>query len=167
MLRIGVVSDSHRRFAYVPDMREKCGRLDWLLHAGDHLSDAPRIAADLGVDPSRVRAVAGNCDFPETEPDELLLELEQVRILMVHGHRYGVKSGPQRVLYRAQEAGARVAIFGHSHVSFLEEVGGVLLLNPGSLSLPRRPGDLPSCAVLELAGGEVRARLQILGEDSI
>lgn len=167
MLRIGVVSDSHRQFTYVAAMRERCGRLDWLLHAGDHLSDAARIAADLGVDPACVRAVAGNCDFPETEPDELLLELEQVRILMVHGHRHGVKFGPQRLFYRAQEVGARVAVFGHSHVAFLADAGGVLLLNPGSLSQPRRPGDPPSCAVLELADGQASARLQFLGEDSI
>ncbi|MFO7273961.1 MAG: metallophosphoesterase [Bacillota bacterium] len=157
MLRVGVVSDTHRRFGLVASMRAQCGQLDWLLHAGDHLTDAPRIAAELGVDPERVRAVAGNCDFLVTEPAELLLELGGVKVLLVHGHQYGVKSGPQRLLYRAKELGARVAVFGHSHVPFLEEVDGVLLLNPGSLSMPRWPQDRPSFAVLELADGAVRA----------
>jgi len=163
MLRGGVVSDSHRRFGMVASMRAQCGRLDWLLHAGDHLTDAPRIAEAVGVEPDRVRAVAGNCDFPETEPAEVLLELAGVRILLVHGHQHGVKTGPQRLLYRAQEVGARVAVFGHSHIPFLEDVGGVLLLNPGSLSMPRRPQDPPSCAVLELADGAVQARHIFLG----
>jgi len=163
MLRVGVVSDSHRRFGLVPSMRDQCGRLDWLLHAGDHLTDAPRIAATLGVDPDRVRGVVGNCDFPATEPAELLLELGGVKVLLVHGHQHGVKSGPQRLLYRAQEVGARVAIFGHSHIPFLEDVNGVLLLNPGSLSMPRRPQDPPSCAVLEIADGAVQARHIYLG----
>jgi phosphoesterase, MJ0936 family len=165
VLRIGVVSDSHHRFLHVAAMRERCGQLDWLLHAGDHLADAARIAGDLGVDPAHVRAVAGNCDFPLTEPDELLLELEQVRLLLVHGHRHGVKSGPQRLLYRARELGVRVAIFGHTHIPFLEEAHGVLLLNPGSLSMPRRYGDPPSCAVLEVEGGRVVARHVFLRDD--
>jgi len=166
MLRVGVVSDSHRRFGNVPAMRAQCGRLDWLLHAGDHLADAARIASDLGVDRSRVRAVVGNCDFPATEPAELLLELGGVKLLMVRGHHHGVNAGPQRLLYRAHEVGARVAIFGHSHIPFLEDVGGVLLLNPGSLSLPRRPQDPPSCAVLEIADGTVRAHHVFLGEEA-
>lgn len=166
MLRVGVVSDSHRRFGLVASMRAQCGRLDWLLHAGDHLTDAPRIAAALGVDADRVRAVAGNCDFPATEPAELLLELGGVKVLMVHGHQHGVKAGPQRLFYRAREVGARVAVFGHSHIPFLEDVDGVLLLNPGSLSMPRRPQDPPSCAVLEIADGAVRAYHVFLGGET-
>lgn len=158
MVKIGVVSDSHGSFRNVGRMRNACGRLDWFFHAGDHIADAARIAVNLGVDPSRVRAVAGNCDFPTSKPEDLVVEIEGVRIYMTHGHGYGVKANLQRIHYRAQEVGARVAIFGHSHIPVLTDVGGVLLLNPGSISEPRRPTDPPSCALLEVEQGSVTAR---------
>jgi len=162
MLRIGVVSDSHGSFRNLERLRELCGRLDWLLHAGDFLCDAAPIAETLGVDPERVRAVAGNCDFPVTRPGEVLEELEGVRLYLVHGHQLGVKTGLHRIHLRAQEVGARVAIFGHTHVPVLADVGGVMLLKPGSLAKPRL-GEPPSAAVLEVAGGEVRAEQLFLG----
>lgn len=158
MVRIGVVSDSHLSFRNVGRMRTECGRLDWLLHAGDHLRDADRISANLGIDPSRVRAVVGNCDYPATKPEEVLLEIEGVKIYMTHGHGYGVKSDLQRIHYRGQEVGARVVIFGHSHVAVLAEVDGIMLFNPGSISQPRRLEDPPSCGLLEIEQGQVQAR---------
>lgn len=158
MVRIGVVSDSHGSYRNVGRMRSECGRLDWLLHAGDHMQDAARIAVNLGVDPSRVRAVVGNCDFPTQKPDELLLEIEGVKLYMTHGHAHGVKSNLQRIHYRAQEVGARMAIFGHSHVPVLADVDGIMLFNPGSISEPRRPNDPPSAGLLEIENGSVTAR---------
>lgn len=162
MLRIGVVSDSHGSFRHLERLRDLCGRVDWLLHAGDYLRDAPTIAEALDVDPDRVRAVAGNCDFPVTRPDEVVEDLEGVRLYLVHGHQWGVKAGLQRIHLRAQEVGARVAVFGHTHVPVLADVGGVMLLNPGSLSKPRL-GEPPSAAILEVAAGEVRAEQLFLG----
>jgi len=159
MVRIAVVSDSHGKFRNLGQARTGLGgRLDWLLHAGDHITDAARIGVNLGVDPSRVRAVAGNCDYPATKPEELLVEIDGVKLYMVHGHNHGVKGNLQRLHYRAQEVGARVVIFGHSHVPTLADIGGVMLFNPGSLSEPRRPGDPPSCGLLEIENGIVSAR---------
>lgn len=158
MQRIAVVSDSHGNFRHIGRYRNECGRMDWFLHAGDHMKDAARIAVNLGVDPSRVRVVAGNCDYPTTQPEEITVEIEGVKLYMTHGHAYGVKSDLQRIHYRAQEVGARVAIFGHSHVPVLAEVGGILLFNPGSISEPRRPTDPPSGGVLTIENGEVTAQ---------
>lgn len=160
MIRIAVVSDSHGDFRNVGRLRAKLGgRIDWLLHAGDHIQDAPRIAVNLGVDPSRVRAVAGNCDHPVREPAQQLVEIEGVKILMVHGHQYGVKEGLHRVHCLAAEAGARVVVFGHSHVAVCLEEGGVLLFNPGSITAPRITGEPPSCGLLEVEKGQIMAKL--------
>ncbi len=162
MTRVAVVSDSHGDFRFVGKLRAAVGRVDWLLHAGDHIYDAPRIANSLGVEPSRVRAVAGNCDHPARDPVHQVVELDGVRILMTHGHHYGVKGDLQRLLYRGAEDGARVVIFGHSHVPINVEERGILLLNPGSLSQPRIPGDPPSAALLEIEQGQVVAQLVYL-----
>jgi len=159
MIRIAVISDTHGDFRNVGRVRARLGHVDWLLHAGDHFQDAPRVAVNLGVDPARVRAVAGNCDYPVREPSQQMLELDGVKILLTHGHHDGVKHGFQRIYLRAVEAGARVVIFGHSHVALNDDDGRVLLLNPGSLTSPHVSTDSPSCALLEISEGNVTAKL--------
>lgn len=159
MTKIAVVSDSHRMFRFVGEIRTQAGKIDWLLHAGDHMQDAERIATSLGVEPTRVRAVAGNCDYPHVQPTEQIVEIDGVRILMTHGHLFGVKDNYHRVYYRAREVGARVAVFGHTHMPVIKDDGVVLLLNPGSLSQPRLPGDPPSCALLEVSEGQLTVQI--------
>ena len=36
------------------------------------------------------------------------------------------------LVYAAQEQGASLALFGHTHRPFYEQVGGVTLVNPGT-----------------------------------
>ena len=36
------------------------------------------------------------------------------------------------LVYAAQEQGAGLALFGHTHQPFYEQVGGVTLINPGT-----------------------------------
>lgn len=77
-----------------------------------------------------------------------ILETELGLILLAHGHSLGVKSGLTRLLYKAEEAGCRAALFGHTHRPYSGQAGGIYLLNPGSLS---RPGTgKPSYALLRL-----------------
>ncbi len=39
--------------------------------------------------------------------------------------------------YRADEIGAHIACFGHSHIAGAFEESGVIYINPGSIRLPR------------------------------
>lgn len=156
-MRIAVISDSHGDFRNVGRVRPQLGRIEWLLHAGDHLQDASRIAVSLGVDPAKVRAVAGNCDHPFREPTHQMIEFDGVRVLMTHGHHYGVKGSLDRLQQRAEQERARVVIFGHSHIAMQVEHGGILYVNPGSISQPRSPDARPSCGLLEIVNGQVSA----------
>ena len=52
----------------------------------------------------------------------------------------------------AKARGCNGAFFGHIHVPVLEELDGVLLVNPGSLAFPRQRGRRPSYAVLDTDG---------------
>lgn len=159
MIRVAIISDTHGSFHHLPAAVAALGQVDWLLHAGDHLRDVPHVAQALGLPEERVRGVVGNCCYPQQEPAEVQVEIGGVKFLLVHGHKHGAKTGVERIHYAAQEAGARVAVFGHSHVAVCVDWGGVLLLNPGSLSQPRLPGDPPTCAVVEIEDGEVRAEI--------
>lgn len=158
MVRVAVFSDTHGEFANLQSVLPQLGSLDWLLHAGDHFGDAAALGRRLGLGPDRVVAVVGNCDAPRTEPAQLILEIGGVKILLTHGHHYGVKSTLDRIRYRADELDVRVAIFGHSHIPVNGQDGGLLLFNPGSLTAPRLPQDPPSCGLLEIVAGQVKAR---------
>jgi uncharacterized protein len=159
MVRVAVISDTHGDLYNLDQAKTLLGQVDWLLHAGDYIRDAAPAAQQLGVPPERVRAVVGNCDYHLVEPAIDLIEIEGVRILLTHGHHYGVKHTLDRIYYKARESKARVVVFGHSHVALSAEDSGILLFNPGSLSQPKQPGTPPSCGLLELEAGGVISRL--------
>lgn len=79
----------------------------------------------------------GNTDFGTSQVTERIVELGGKRLFLCHGHTYGVEAGLTRLYLRAKELGCHAALFGHTHVAFLDEGGEVTLLNPGSPSRPR------------------------------
>ena len=133
MVRLGIISDSHGgmvrlgQFARLAE-REK---LDAIIHLGDGQSDAKWLQKNVSMP---VHFVAGNCDWPGSAPREARLSFGGVQILAVHGDNYGVKLDYGPLSYYAEEAGAAIALFGHTHQPFAGYVGGTMLLNPGALN---------------------------------
>lgn len=106
-----------------------------------------------------VRAVRGNLDPPEAKlPETLQFEFGRVRIAMIHDS--GRKRG-RRNRMRQRFPGARVVVFGHSHIPWLEDEDGMLLLNPGSPTDRRRQTE-HTFALLRVEDGEVRAKVLAL-----
>lgn len=132
MHRIAVISDSHwgkaRLETFARIAQEEA--FDAILHCGDGVSDAKWLAKNLTAE---VRFVAGNCDPRFGCERELRMAYDGVRLMMVHGDLYGVKYDYGTLAYHAEEAGAQVVLFGHTHQPFAGYVGGVLMVNPGSL----------------------------------
>ena len=71
--------------------------------------------------------------------------------------KYGVKHSLMRLSLKAREAGAALALYGHSHRQEIDRDGEITLLNPGAL----KNGDY---AVVELDKGCVRCELHNLDE---
>ncbi len=155
--RVGVFSDSHGDQDALDALMEKMGRLDAACFLGDVARDGDYLRDRLFERPNHptLYAVRGNNDYYSfcTAPWSLEIELFGVRIHMEHGHRCPSLS---TLCYRAQEAGARVAMFGHTHQALCQWEQGVLLLNPGSAGNYCRGGRARAC-VLEIgAAGELR-----------
>jgi predicted phosphodiesterase len=72
-------------------------------------------------------------------------------------HDSGPKKG-RRARMRRRFPEARVVVFGHSHIPFLEDEDGFMLLNPGSPT-DRRRQPRHTFALLRAEGGEVRAEI--------
>lgn len=148
-MRLIVVSDSH-------GSREPIERLyrqypnDGVIHLGDHISDAQWMRERTQGHP--VYAVKGNCDSFEEGQEELILELDGKKILICHGHRYGVKSGLGQLLAAAKAKGVDGVFFGHTHQPLMERREGLLVLNPGSLKM----GDY---AIIEIEAGKLKGVL--------
>ena len=55
-----------------------------------------------------------------------------MKAFLTHGHRYSVDWRLDSLVYAAQEAGAHLALFGHTHEALNTDWGGVQLINPGT-----------------------------------
>ena len=145
-MKIALISDTHGAWQRVSQAVKEEG-VDYLIFLGDVAEDGRQIAGDTGVPASVLK---GNCDPSDPAPAELTLTLGGVRFLLCHGDRYHVKETLQMLHYRAQEQGAEIACFGHSHVPMYEEYSGVTLINPGSAFMPRNFDDAPSWGLLTI-----------------
>ena len=106
--------------------------MDHILHAGD-IGNASIISELEEIAP--VTAVYGNTDmglpFKETEIIEL-----GTRKFLIH-HIVNPHAPGERVKERIARAQPRVVVFGHTHRTFCETIGGVLYFNPGSAGKPK------------------------------
>ena len=103
----------------------------------------------------------GNTDFGTSQVTERIVELGGKRLFLCHGHTYGVEAGLTRLYLRAKELGCHAALFGHTHVAFLDEGGEVTLLNPGSPSRPRG-GSRRAMGLLTIRGDVLDGELLFL-----
>lgn len=152
-MRVGVFSDSHGDHEALDNLMERMGPLDAVCFLGDVARDAEHLRLRLAALPHQppLYAVRGNNDMFSTcaLPWEQLVELGGVRIYMTHGHRLSSLMG---LAYKAQECGAQIALFGHTHRALCETAQGVLLLNPGSAGNSCR-GGRARASVLEIDKG--------------
>ncbi len=161
--RIGVISDTHipSRAARVPqaalDAFEEAG-VELILHAGD-LSTLAVVGQLEAYAP--VVAVQGNVEQPD-----VVAKLPIKRELVVGGcaiglvHILGERKHHIRNA-RHEFPDARIVVFGHSHIPFIQDEDGLLLLNPGSAT-DRRTQPYYSVAILTLEDTQPRAEIVVL-----
>ena len=115
-----VISDVHGRYERISELLRMHRDIDALMFLGDGLGDLERAGAyEAGI---TVFAVKGNCDWnsflrSERVEDELVLNFDGYRFLLMHGHTRSVKSTMTNAIYAARERGADILLFGHTHES--------------------------------------------------
>ncbi len=147
-----IASDLHGSARFCSELLKAYDRenADRLLLLGDILYHGPRNDLPEKYDPKAVSAmlnarkedilcVRGNCD---AEVDQFVLEfpvladfaflaVDGMRLYATHGHVFH----PDRL--PPLQTGD-ILLFGHTHIPFWETRGGVLCLNPGSVSIPKQ-----------------------------
>ena len=154
-MKLLVLSDSHGNVRNMAEAVE-CTAPRMILHLGDCWRDAEQLH-DLYPDIPLVQ-VPGNCDFRPQEPTEQLLCLEDKRILLCHGHTYGVKQSLLSAGYAAEEQDLDLFLFGHTHKPLVGMRGKTLFLNPGSIGDRLRP----TYGVVTIENGRLDARTFLL-----
>jgi uncharacterized protein len=126
---------------------------DAVIHAGDFVTE-DALAQIEAIGP-RLWAVHGNVDEPALRqrlPAELELELEGVRIAVIHDA--GPAAGRSERL-RARFPEASCVVFGHTHRPEHVRAGDLQLFNPGSPT-ERRRAPYRAMGVIEVAQGAAR-----------
>ena len=150
-MNILVFSDSHGGVDVMAELTARW-RPDRVLHLGDHFSDMVKLHLRFPEIP--MQGVRGNCDAPGS-PESLRLTLEGATLLLVHGHRQGVKEDLERLYFTALESEADLVLFGHTHRALHEREGKVEFFNPGSVGR----GWPPSYGLLRLGDGPMSAEI--------
>ncbi|WP_080874211.1 metallophosphoesterase [Oceanobacillus timonensis] len=130
MTSVLITSDSHGLTKELEEMKEKHAA-DLYIHCGD---------SELDFDAEQLSAfykVAGNCDFDSLYPEQEVIDLHGLRFFVTHGHLHQVKSSLTNLSYAAEEQGANIVCFGHTHIAGAEKIGHQLFINPGSIRMPR------------------------------
>ena len=125
-----VLSDSHGNIENMLQAVER-EHPRMILHLGDCWRDGERLH-EYFPDIEFLQ-VPGNCDFRPAEETEHLLFLKDKRILLCHGHTYGVKQSLLCAGYAAEEQNLDLFLFGHTHRPLVDMRGKTIFLNPGSI----------------------------------
>ena len=129
-MRLMVVSDSHHNYSNLEFAVKEC-KPDAVAHLGDCYYDAielQQIIPDL-----LIYKIRGNCDPASYGDEEMLLNIEGVRILLTHGHRHYVKENLALLTSRARQQGVNLVLFGHTHNGVIVNAQDIVLMNPGQL----------------------------------
>jgi putative phosphoesterase len=147
-MKIGVISDTHNFLD--PKVTELFAGVEHILHAGD-VGNFPILSELEAIAP--VTAVSGNTD--------LGLPLQETEVIVLAGRKFLVHhivhpfALTDKLKDRITRERPDVVVFGHTHRTFCETVGGVLYFNPGSAGKPKF-GLGRSVAILHCDAKEIR-----------
>ena len=108
-----ILSDNHKETGILYHIYDLHKDADKFLHLGD--SEFSYNDTELSL----YQRVKGNCAF------------------YTHGHLYQVNQTRMKLAEKAKELGCLFAFYGHTHVAKYEQIGGIHVINPGSISQSR------------------------------
>ena len=137
-MKILVLSDSHGNVRNVEEAFKRCRDCDLAVFLGDGIGDFESAAAQFDI---QTAAVKGNCDiFVKDYPETRVIDIGKYRIMITHGHRFGVKYGLDTLKKEAYDRNCDIVLFGHTHQR--EEIRAesgetgkkIVIFNPGAAS---------------------------------
>ncbi|MGN0317670.1 MAG: metallophosphoesterase family protein [Lachnospira sp.] len=147
MLKIMIVSDTHRRHGNLAIALEKESPIDMLIHLGDVEGEEEIIDSLANCE---TLYVSGNNDFFSLLSKEREIILGGKKIFITHGHYYYISLDTKTIREEAMSRGADIVMFGHTHRPLIDVGGRVTLINPGSISYPRQSDGLHTYIIMTI-----------------
>ncbi|MGL4662335.1 MAG: YfcE family phosphodiesterase [Culicoidibacterales bacterium] len=141
-MKIGIVSDNHRDDATLMKILERENNVDIWIHCGDSQMDIENTLMKKFI------GVRGNTDHAPFLKEQLI-EVGENKILVSHGHLYGIDFTTREIVESAKLQGAQLILHGHTHIPRDILVDDIRIINPGSTSWPRGGFDFGSYVVIE------------------
>lgn len=152
MKRILVFSDTHGFTSKTKEIIKNTPGVDGVIHLGDIERDYLELKDEFKDIP--FYGVVGNNDYFSSLKSEELLKIEGKKIFITHGHKYIRGFSDYSALwFKGEELEADMVLFGHTHTAFFEKENGLIVANPGSMSLPRS-GNM-GYGVIEIESGRI------------
>lgn len=132
-MKILVVSDNHGDQRILEQLVKRWQpHVDLLIHCGDS-----ELEPSQPVMQQFTMSVLGNNDWGLDYPKEQTKVEGPWRIYTTHGHLYHVNSTLTPLMLKGKEQQASMVCYGHTHQLAVTMEDGMLMINPGSISLPR------------------------------
>lgn len=151
-MKILIFSDTHSNTDDPIDIINQEPEVNAIIHSGDLEADADIIHQKFPNIP--LYSVPGNCDILSSNPEDLIITLEDKKVLITHGHKYSVKYGLTSLKNKAYYEEFDLVVFGHTHISLIEYFGKSVIINPGTLK-----GYNKSYAKAEISNGIIKASI--------
>jgi putative phosphoesterase len=176
---------------YGPDPNEVCARIeelamptiygnyDYAIARGledcgcAYVDRHDREIGQLSVDWTLKHTGPSAREFMHELPFDVRFELGGKRVRLVHGsprkvNEYLFEDKPARTFERiAALADCDVLVFGHTHKPWVDEYGGVLFVNCGSVGKPKDGDPRASFAVLEATADDVSVSIERAAYDAM
>lgn len=133
-IKVLVVADTHNVTQPIIQAVKKEKDLNTFIFLGDFVEDGEKIKKVLNI---HSYIIGGNGDWSTYYKQEMLVNIGGKRLLLLHGHRQGVKNGLQRIYYHAVANKADCVLYAHTHMPEIKREGDLFMINPGSPSFPR------------------------------
>lgn len=146
-MKILIVSDTHGKHVNLEIVIDKVKPIDLLIHLGDVEGGSDYIEA---IAPCKTEMISGNNDYFTNLLREKLIEVGNYKVFLTHGHYYGVNYSTERLKEKARELGADIVMYGHTHIPAMDLTNDVWTVNPGSITLPRQAGQIPSFVIMDI-----------------
>lgn len=180
-MKVGVISDTHGSLNGWEKSWELLKNTDIVIHCGDIFNHGPGNPLPEGYSPKKLLEIIntlekpiliakGNCD---SEVDQMFLSIpicypyifsviKNYPFLISHGHLF-----KDNFIEIGKKWKVNFLISGHTHIWELEKKDNIIILNPGSPSLPKND---PSCAVIDLESKKAQVfeinKKQLLKEET-
>lgn len=150
-MKLGFISDSHGGYENVVQALKFLEGSKQICHLGDVLYHGPRNDLPETYNPKNLAAflkdrkdvvyVRGNCD---ADVDEMVTGQDlsnKSRVIAFDNYKFylahGYEETEEERIEEAKKLGCHVVVSGHTHIKVLKEQDGIIVLNPGSTTIPK------------------------------